>query len=404
MYRSTIARARYHRLAAALMVGAFCVLAGGPSPAIADPARGNAITVGTDSFRRPPADLSSLSPGQIVGSRAVTPAMDGKWIPGVRGWQISFRSNDTHRQPILAITTLIVPVTAWAGPGARPVVSLQMAYDSADPQCAPSVSMATSSGNFMPYLNRNWAVAVPDHEGPRAAFMAGVSGGHVVLDGVRAVRAFTASGIGAGNPWVLDGESGGAQPTAWAAQLQPTYAPELRFAGAAVGGLPADPAVVARNLDGNPFSGLMFAALAGIAGEHPEAGIEAMLNAQGKQMLRAVRTSCDPVTRYPLRKLSEYSNVSDPISQPDPAAALATHILGKLPPTMPIFDYHGMLDEVVPVAQDDATVHAWCTRGARVHIRRTSFTEHITDYLLNHDAAVQYLIDRIDNKPVPNDC
>ncbi|MBY8856887.1 lipase family protein [Nocardia sp. CA2R105] len=124
--------------------------------------------------------------------------MDGMRIPGVRGWQISLRSNDTHGQPMLAITTLIVPVPACAGPGARPVVSLRMAYGSADPQCAPSVS----------------------------------------------------------------------KPTAWAAQLQPTYAPELRFAGAAVGGLPADPAVVARNLDGNPFSGLIFAALAGIAGEH----------------------------------------------------------------------------------------------------------------------------------------
>jgi hypothetical protein len=57
----------------------------------------------------------------------------------------------------------------------------------------------------------------------------------------------------------MSGYSGGAQVTGWAAQLQPTYAPDVKLTGAALGGLPADLAAVMRQLNGGPFGGLEFA-------------------------------------------------------------------------------------------------------------------------------------------------
>ncbi|MEU5883046.1 lipase family protein [Spirillospora sp. NPDC047279] len=50
-----------------------------------------------------------------------------------------------------------------------------------------------------------------------------------------------APGIGKSNPWTLNGYSGGANATGWAAQLQPAYAPDVTLKGIAMGGTPADP-------------------------------------------------------------------------------------------------------------------------------------------------------------------
>jgi hypothetical protein len=45
------------------------------------------------------------------------------------------------------------------------------------------------------------------------------------------------------------GYSGGAIATGWAAQLQPTYAPELAFVGAVAGGTPADFGLLTRTMN-----------------------------------------------------------------------------------------------------------------------------------------------------------
>ncbi|MEV0354834.1 lipase family protein [Nocardia sp. NPDC050697] len=357
-----------------------------------------------DAFRSPPPELGALPPGRIVAARPVTARLDGVALSGVRAWQISFRSSDSHDRPVLGVTTLLVPDAEWTGPGARPLVSQQLAYDSAAPQCAPSVGMAASAGDPRPLLGHNWAVAVPDHEGPRAAFMAGIAGGRLVLDGIRAVRAFAEAGIGPDSPLALDGYSGGAQPSAWAAESQSSYAPELTFTGAAFGGLPADPAAVARQLDGTAFSGLMFAALAGMSAEYPEAGIAELLNDEGRRVLDAMRAGCaDIVPGYAFRRLAEHSVVPDPIAEPGPAAVLAANVLGRTAPPMPVYDYHAAFDEVVPLAQADAVVEAWCATGAQVLVHR-SITEHISSYQLDHAGAVQYLAERFAGLPARDDC
>ena len=48
----------------------------------------------------------------------------------------------------------------------------------------------------------------------------------------------------------MDGYSGGAIATVWAAQEQPHYAPELRFAGAVAGGTSTDHAPCRRSMNG----------------------------------------------------------------------------------------------------------------------------------------------------------
>ena len=119
-------------------------------------------------------------------------------------------------------------------------------------------------------LGRGWAVVVPDFEGPRNPYTAGRMAGHATLDGIRAARRFPPAGLAADGPVGLWGYSGGGQATAWAAEMQPTYAPELAISGVAAGGVPPDLEQVARQIDGGLFSGIYFAAAVGLSREYPE--------------------------------------------------------------------------------------------------------------------------------------
>jgi hypothetical protein len=66
------------------------------------------------------------------------------------------------------------------------------------------------------------------------------------------------------------GYSGGALASQWANEVQSTYAPELKFAGVAAGGVPADIEYVARRIDGGVFAGIYIGAAVGLSRAYPE--------------------------------------------------------------------------------------------------------------------------------------
>lgn len=81
-------------------------------------------------------------------------------------------------------------------------------------------------------------VLVPDHQGPRSAFMAGFEEGYTTLDGIRAGLNYL--GLSSHLPIGLIGYSGGGHATAWASLLVDSYAPDLTTVAAAYGGTPVD--------------------------------------------------------------------------------------------------------------------------------------------------------------------
>ncbi|GAA2164261.1 lipase family protein [Actinomadura napierensis] len=391
--------------AAALVAASGAALADDPPPA-------GSVPPDQDPFYSAPADIGNYGPGQVVANRKITPK-SGNLGDTADAWQISYRTNDSHDKAELAVTTLLVPKKAWTGGGARPVVSVQAAEDSTGTQCAPSYGISSGAGIAgagtlfaSPVLDKGWAVAMPDFEGPKSVFMAGPQAGHAVLDGIRAVKNLGAGGIGASNTWALDGYSGGAQATGWAAELQPAYAPDVRLAGAAMGGTPADPAAVARSLDGGLFSGFEAAATVSLDTEFPEAGIQKLLNDKGKQALSDSRNKCltDLLTGFPFKKLADYSTVPDPLAVPSVAAMLKKNTMGSAAPAAPVFDYHANTDEIVPVGQADAVVKAWCSKGAKVQTVRDAVGEHALEALVRQNDALTFLADRFTGKPASSTC
>lgn len=389
------------------------------SPAVAEtfPSAGS-VPPDQDPFYAAPANIASYAPGQIFATRPVSTILFG----AARTWQIAYRTNDAHDQPELTVTTLVVPTTPWHGQGARPIVSVQAAENSVDIRCSPSYNIARNLNpdlgliqqananvqnvpQALAFLVLGYAVAMPDHEGPDAEFMAGPQEGHATLDGIRAVHNFDTHGIGAANPVALYGYSGGAHATAWAAQLQPSYAPDLHLAGAAIGGTPADPAATARSIDGGPTAGLEFAATYGIATAYPESGITGLLNARGQQAFADLKGKCLPyeLARFPFQKLADYFTVPNPLDVPSVKAVLTENTLGAAAPTIPIYDYHAKTDDI-PVAPDDTMVRNWCGQGATVYVVRDPVVGHVEEGVVRLPSAVDYLSDRLAGRPAKSSC
>ena len=199
----------------------------------------------SDPFYSYSGSLASVAPGTILKQRAVTLVDGGQTVP-LTSVQVLYRTTGQLGQPTATVATIIEPSTGTADPK---LVSYQMAYDALGAQCDPSYTMRggmpaggttnTDEEQFVVGLvNTGDIVVVPDYEGTRLDWAAGQESGYNTLDGIRAAENLLK--LSPSIPTVMVGYSGGSIATEFASELAPKYAPELKFAGVAEGGIPVD--------------------------------------------------------------------------------------------------------------------------------------------------------------------
>jgi hypothetical protein len=365
-----------------------------------------------DSFYSAPADLAGHPDGAVLGTRPV--AVFGLPIP-VSAWQLRYRTTDSSGRPSLDVATVLVPPVPW--PGARPLLSYQVPEDSLGTRCAPS--FALSGGRDLGVVNtlldvpfmagallRGWAVVVSDYEGPQSRFFDGVGAGRAVLDGVRAARAFAPGGVSAASPIGAWGYSGGAFATLWAAQLRASYAPDIRFAGISTGGVPADIPAIARRVDGGPQAGLAVLIVLALTRNQPESGLPGLLNDRGRALLASNATACgsDLVPAYLNAHVDDYSTVPNLLGSPAFRAAAAVNELGATAPDTPLYMYHSISDDVIPVAGFSALVQRYCAEGATLTAIHSPFPTHNGAAIGEALGGMNFLADRFAGRPVPPGC
>lgn len=211
-----------------------------------------------DPFYRQPSWLDAAAPGTIIRSRKSPFSYKQpltEWVD--KGYQILYRTLDSYGGPVAAATTVIIP----PNPDLTKIVAFQPFMNSAGLDCSPSYYFVADGVEMGQYdsivilvhrvaitsaLNQGWIVTLHDHEGLDASFMANRRGAHAVLDGIRAtLRSSDFTGVDRGAAVVMMGYSGGSSPTALAAELKSTYAPQLNIIGTAVGRvLPSPQSVV----------------------------------------------------------------------------------------------------------------------------------------------------------------
>lgn len=373
------------------------------APASAEPSY---PTPDPDSFYREPADLAGLAPGDVVRTRRID---TGAYL-GTEGWQVAFRSTNSGGRPILAVTTVLLP----AGVHNPPLVSYQALINSLGSQCNPSRSLFNGElqdgvGAMLP-IGRGWAISLPDYLGPGVAYGAARLSGMVTLDSVRAVRKATELGL-TDSRVALAGYSGGGMATAWAAALQPEYAPELHIDAAVAGGIPADLEQMALSLGFGPHPGfgLAFAAAIGLEREYPtRLPVSDQLNENGLWFRDFTRDACRRFLLFhgAFRNADQMAASKSLLDSPEAHAVLRENSLRHHPgiPTVPTYFWQGRYDELTffePVAE---VADRYCRAGVPLQFHPYDLSEHMTTAVAGFADAWNFVESRFRGDPVTTTC
>ncbi|KAE8155146.1 secretory lipase-domain-containing protein [Aspergillus avenaceus] len=375
-----------------------------------------------DPFYKPPEGFESLPPGSILRHRLPPKPIAALGFAKANveaAHQFLYRTTDTHGNAIATVSTILIPHNA----DYSKVLSYQVAEDSAAPNCAPSYAFQLEAaydgaiGMVMPQLellligaalDKGWVVTVPDHLGPKAAFLASKVSGQAVLDNLRA--AIHSSNItNITNPtFTMWGYSGGSMASGFAAELQPTYAPELNIAGAALGGtVPSIPPVL-QKVNKGLYVGLIPAGVQGLANEYPE--IQQLINENIKPEMmddfKKTQTMClaGDIVHYLGRDIYNYTSNPDIFTTPTAKRIMDENAMGHNIPKIPLFVYKSVGDDVSPVNDTDAVVQTYCKGGANVEYRRDQLSNHAVLAGTGAPDAMIWLNNRMHNRPIEPGC
>lgn len=198
--------------------------------------------------------LADVAPGTVLNTRTISVYIAGLKT-SMKATQIVYRSTDAKMRPAANVTTIFAPDCSSADcSNKNKVISYQSFYDSLNPEDGPS--RAYAGGKRLPdllpavetvlfgtYVKKGYTVIISDTEGQNANFAAGPEYGYNTLDSIRATFNSPQVGLSRDAKVVMMGYSGGAIATEWAAELAPTYAPDLtpNLIGAAFGGTLVSP-------------------------------------------------------------------------------------------------------------------------------------------------------------------
>lgn len=356
------------------------------------------------------AELAALAPGSLLRAREVEVAVGGLIPQRVGAWQVLYRSSDVNGAPIVAASTLLLPWRA-APRSLRPVLSYQCAIDAVAAEGSPSYSLrrgARTFGGVPPWelliigsaVRRGWAVSIPDHGGLDGHWGAPREPGHIALDGVRAAMGYAPLGLTTESPVGLWGYSGGGLATAWAAEVAPTYAPELDIVGAALGSPVGNPASVFLRLNNTRFAGLPFMFVAGLCRAYPE--IQALLDRhwtpEGTEAFTrlARMTTLSATLAFRGRDLEDLLDIplADLLAQPQMVRVLADIQLGGAAPSTPVLVTQAVHDQLIAAEEIDELVEAYVEGGAHVTYLRDRLSEHVSMHPLAAPTTLDWLGDR----------
>ncbi|MGK8524883.1 lipase family protein [Nocardia asteroides] len=374
-------------------------------------------------FYAAPADLAEHRPGDVLGVRALPPLAI---FPGATVPLVKFRSTNSHGAPIAATTTVLSPFGRRPG---GPLLSYQHFINALGTGCAVSRKLYSDDLNLRvttPILNvaltQGWSVALPDHLGPQFALGAARLGGRIVLDGIRAAQRLPALDVRHSRV-VMAGYSGGGLATAWAAALQPTYAPELKLAGAAIGGAPMNLVTMAEalGLDPHPSFGLAMAAAIGLEREYPDRlPISSYLNPRGLAVAEEMADSCsnEILTAGLGGSAREYVTSTSIFDSRAARSVVEENSLELYAgvPEIPILEWHAPDDRQISIEAVQNTVRRWCAAGVRVQtlpvppieqvpgVGEASGIEHLSAAVSGAPGVWLWLDARVRGEPAPTNC
>lgn len=423
----------------ATAVCAATALAVSTLPASADTAvvsRGVTIPI----FYNPPATLPSAN-GALVRTQPMSIAW---WLPGIltslpaKATRVMYKTTDSSGQPAAVTGAYLEPKSSWRGGGARPLVVLASGTQGQGDQCAPSlglenglsintqtVTLGYENIAINKLLSSGVAVMVTDYIGLGTTdrlhtYVNRVDEAHAALDAARAARAVPGATITATSRVGMYGYSQGGGAVAAAAELQPSYAPDVLLTGVAAGAPPADLTATMNGIDGSALAGALGWSINGFMQAYPQlrSVVDASTNASGKAALNDLSTMCVADSlKYGFTRSNSWTTTGQSLGQVIAASPAATAVLdqqriGRLTPTAAVRVATGVTDDIVPHAQARQLALDWCARGANVtyvpvdelNLGNKTVLNHLTPMITDLDPATNWLMNRLSGSPANSNC
>ncbi len=373
-----------------------------------------------DSFYLPPSPLPAGANGDVIRHEPSEFYLDpAKTIRAPASAQrIMYLSTDTHGDPMAVTGTLLTPDSSWFGIGPRPIVGFAVGTQGMGDQCAPSKRLAAGSeyeGTFIAgLLERGYGVAVTDYQGlgtpGNHTYVNRAAEANAVLDSIRAAQRLPEANLPDAGPVLTAGYSQGGGASAAAAELEPSYAPELKLLGSYSGAPPADKAVVGEHLDGSHAAGLLGYAIIGLDAAYPELGIPELLNEKGQQFWAEVEQECveETLVKHAFKQSKDLTkdgrSVSEYLVEEPFASTVLEQKLGKRKPATPTLVLHSAADDIVPYEQGRQMARDWCGLGANVRFKTLTSATHVGAVPEASSTAFMWMEERFAGFPQFSNC
>jgi triacylglycerol lipase len=428
-------------LLTALLLGTFAAAA--PSRAAPDPTNDVRDPKYNEdeylAFYTPPDPLPPGRPGDLIRTEPSRLVLEPSGQLGAimaTGTRIMYRSTDARGNPMAVTGTYFEPFNDWPWRGPRPLIVYGPGTQGQGDQCAPSRQF-NQGIHFSPYLDiafnyeelfvatmvaRGFAIVMTDYQGLGTpglhTYVNRVAQGDAMLDAGRAAMRLPQTSLDPHGPVAFWGYSQGGGAAAAAAELAPSYAPDLDVVGTYAGAPPADLKELFPYADGSALVGVVGYALNSVIASYPEFAdvIRSKLTSRGLDLLQKVQDQCiaETVSKFMFRHLQPYFNIDILVAvNEEPFTALFDmQRIGKLKPDAPALILSNRYDPLVPWTGANQLARDWCAHGADVQFWTNEQPPFLNKLVVNHalpmlvdgERAMQWITDRFNGLPTTPNC
>jgi pimeloyl-ACP methyl ester carboxylesterase len=358
-----------------------------------------------DAFYVAPPPSATTRPGEVIWARTIH-------APGGSvGYALLYWSTTVTGELVAVSGVLFHPVAdrpTWS----RRILAWAHGTVGLGDTCAPSAGYFRDRGESLNVVRlaiaEDMIFVASDYEGlgpPEPhPYMVSRAAGRNVLDSIRAAIQLT--GVALDADAVVLGTSQGGSAALFAAELHPTYAPDVRLRGSIGVSAPSLMNKLDGQLSGGDYFGYVLMTVLGYEAAYPHlTGKHEGLSPAGRDAVARIPTECTGtiLDDYGGQTVNQHG-VEPVLHSPEFSRAMADNDPGQLRTAVPIFLVHGENDDTIPVENTRDLVRRYCRTGDLVTAKFYPGRGHVDVLFAAVNDIMAFITDRLGDVAMIRTC